>query len=49
MVLPLDKVSTRAMTDFIAKKKEYITPFIVDKIFSINPEYTWDIFDFVIV
>jgi hypothetical protein len=37
MALPLDKVSIRAMSDFIEKKKHYITPFIVDKIFSINP------------
>jgi len=36
-ILPLDKVSRRAMTDFIEKKKEYMTPFMVDKIFSINP------------
>ena len=47
MVLPLDKVSERAMNDFIEKKKYYLTPFMVDKIFSINPEYTWDINDFV--
>lgn len=47
MVLPLDKVSRRAMADFIEKKKEYVTPFMIDKIFTINPEYTWDIKDFV--
>jgi len=35
------------MEDFIEKKKEYLTPFMVDKIFTINPEYTWDISDFV--
>jgi len=49
MVLPLEKVSERAMSDFVnAKKKYYLTPFMVDKIFSINPEFTWDINDFVI-
>lgn len=36
-ILPLDKVSRRAMADFIEKKKEYLTPFMVDKIFSISP------------
>lgn len=48
-ILPLDKLSRRAMSDFIEKKKEYLTPFLVDKIFNINPEFTWDIKDFVIV
>ncbi len=47
MILPLDKVSRRAMNDFIEKKKEYMTPFMTDKIFTINPEYTWDIKEFV--
>jgi hypothetical protein len=37
MVLPMDKVSRRAMTDFIEKKKEYMTPFMTDKIYTINP------------
>lgn len=35
------------MTDLIEKKKFYLTPHLVDRIFNIHPEFTWDIHEFV--
>ena len=35
------------MTELIEKKKFYLTPHLVDRIFNIHPEFTWDIHEFV--
>lgn len=35
------------MTDLVEKKKYYLTPHLVDRIFNIHPEFTWDIHEFV--
>lgn len=35
------------MTDFTARSRLYATPFMFDKIFTIGPEFTWDIHEFV--
>lgn len=36
------------MNDYIAQSRLYPTPFMFDKIFTISPEFTWDLNTFVI-
>ena len=35
------------MTKVLEKKKFYLTPHLVDRIYNIHPEFTWDIHEFV--
>ena len=36
------------MKDYTAKFRVYPTPYLFDKIFTISPEFTWDLNNFVI-
>ena len=35
------------MKDYTAKFRVYPTPYLFDKIFTISPEFTWDLNNFV--
>ena len=35
------------MTEFTSKYKVYPTPYLFDKIYTISPEFTWDLKNFV--
>jgi hypothetical protein len=35
------------MTEYISKSRVYPTPYLFDKIFTISPEFTWDLKSFV--
>ena len=37
------------MKDFTARSKVYPTPYLYDKIFTLSPEFTWDINTFVLL
>ena len=36
------------MTEYTSKFRVYPTPYLFDKIFTISPEYTWDLKNFVL-
>lgn len=35
------------MTDFTATSREYVTPYMRDKLHTVHPEFTWDMESFV--
>lgn len=46
MALPLDRFSEAAMTQLLSKSRQLLTPHLTDRLFNINPEFTWDIHEF---
>lgn len=35
------------MTQLLSKSRQLLTPHLTDRLFNINPEFTWDIHEFV--
>ena len=43
------EVSNKVMEDFTEKSREYVTPYMRDKLHTVNPEFTWDMESFVLI
>lgn len=45
-LLPFDDISTKVMKDYTAHHKVYPSKYLLDKVFTMPPQYTWDMTTF---